>query len=599
MYADYFGFRELPFNNTPDPRFFYSTPDHEEALASLIYAVKERKGFLLLTGEIGAGKTLVTRLMLRHFGSQIAFATIHHAVQTPEDLMESICTEFNLPVQSGMSATQLVRMLHDFLLEQFSQNLPVVLVLDEAQNLGVEAFEQLRMIGNLEADDAKLLQIAIVGQPELQRRFLSPDLRQLRQRLFRTFHLLALNREATKEYVEHRLSVVTDDKTSVFDAGAIEAIWEYSRGVPRIVNTTCDNALLSAYSADQKTIDRAFIESVTGQMMMIGGAHHTSFTEEYGQPRRMPQPNRTEPSPATEPSYTHQAHVEDPSAWRSEPVAPAVSPLASPQSPVAAPQADPQSCRPAHAEPSPSIVQDLKSSSVANQHDLIKTERMLAGRIEESERRLEALEGAERRHSLVESDVQTVRDVIMPLEQEARSVLVRADTTTEILQQRDAQVRKLTTTVKGFVRDLACLLDRTQTVSVDHNNTEDRAVLVHERPAEQTQWSAKVAEELGDLVAQMVGGKSSVRSSVEEAAAVPAKEWIKAGSVSPVKSLPVEVALHDARSDFEDLRRLARAHNSPIAKPDPRGSISATKRLAARVDTLLELIEPAGLSSSG
>ena len=102
-----------------------------------------------------------------------------------EDLMESICTEFNLPVQSGMSATQLVRMLHDFLLEQFSQNLPVVLVLDEAQNLGVEAFEQLRMIGNLEADDAKLLQIAIVGQPELQRRFLSPDLRQLRQRLTR------------------------------------------------------------------------------------------------------------------------------------------------------------------------------------------------------------------------------------------------------------------------------------------------------------------------------------------------------------------------------------------------------------------------------
>ncbi len=122
MYADFFGFRELPFNNTPDPRFFYSTPDHEEALASLIYAVKERKGFVLLTGEVGAGKTLVTRMMLRHFGTHIAFATINHAVQTLEDLTESICTEFELPVKPGTSPTQLVRALHDYLLAHFAQN---------------------------------------------------------------------------------------------------------------------------------------------------------------------------------------------------------------------------------------------------------------------------------------------------------------------------------------------------------------------------------------------------------------------------------------------------------------------------------------------
>ena len=149
MYAEFFGLRELPFNNTPDPRFFYSTPDHEEALASLIYAVKERKGFVLLTGEVGAGKTLVSRMMLRHFGAAIAFANINHAVQTAGDLMESLCSEFELPYEPGAGNAQLVRTLHDFLLAQFAQNTPVVLLLDEAQNLPIETFEQLRMIGNL------------------------------------------------------------------------------------------------------------------------------------------------------------------------------------------------------------------------------------------------------------------------------------------------------------------------------------------------------------------------------------------------------------------------------------------------------------------
>ena len=130
MYAEFFGLRELPFNNTPDPRFFYSTPDHEEALASLIYAVKERKGFVLLTGEVGAGKTLVTRLMLRQLGTGIAFAAINHAVQSARELMESVCTEFELSFDPGATNVQLVRTLHDFLLTNFSRNVPVVLVLD-------------------------------------------------------------------------------------------------------------------------------------------------------------------------------------------------------------------------------------------------------------------------------------------------------------------------------------------------------------------------------------------------------------------------------------------------------------------------------------
>lgn len=268
MYAQFFGLRELPFNNTPDPRFFFATPDHEEALASLIYAVQERKGFVLLTGEIGAGKTLISRMMLRHFGTMIEFATINHAIQDARDLLESICSEFELHIPTRASRTAVVRLLHDHLLAQFSRNQPVVLVLDEAQNLTVDSFEQLRMIGNLEADDAKLLQIVIVGQPELQQRFASPELCQLRQRIFRSFHLPAMSREATEGYIRHRLAVAGAESHSIFSSDGIDRIFEFSKGVPRVINTLCDNAMLSAYSADKNEIDAAFVQSVIGQMMM-------------------------------------------------------------------------------------------------------------------------------------------------------------------------------------------------------------------------------------------------------------------------------------------------------------------------------------------
>ncbi len=268
MYAQFFGLRELPFNNTPDPRFFYSTPDHEEALASLIYAVQERKGFVLLTGEIGAGKTLVSRMMLRHFGTMIAFATINHAIEDGRDLLESICTEFEMHVEAGASSTRLVRLLHDYLLSKFAQNLPVVLVLDEAQNLSIDAFEQLRMIGNLEADDAKLLQIVIVGQPELQQMFATHELCQLRQRVFRNYHLPAMGRQVTEGYINHRLSVAGSADLSTFTNDAIDRIFEFAGGVPRVINTLCDNAMLSAYSSDTKEVDGPFVASVINQMMM-------------------------------------------------------------------------------------------------------------------------------------------------------------------------------------------------------------------------------------------------------------------------------------------------------------------------------------------
>ncbi len=266
MYATFFRLRELPFHNTPDPRFFYATPDHEEALASLIYTVQERRGFAMLTGEVGTGKTLVSRMMLRHFGSRIVFASLNHPVTSPADLLESLNAEFELAVEPGSTPTKLVRQLHDFLLSQFAQDTPAVLILDEAQNLSDESFELVRTIGNLEADDAKLLQILIIGQPELQRRLASPALRPLRQRISRSFHLPALTRQGTGEYIRLRLAVAGGADGNIFSVGAQDVIHDVSRGLPRMINTLCDNALLSAYSADRRHIDEAFVQSVIQQM---------------------------------------------------------------------------------------------------------------------------------------------------------------------------------------------------------------------------------------------------------------------------------------------------------------------------------------------
>jgi len=279
MYASFFGLRELPFNNTPDPRFFFSTPDHEEALASLIYAISESRGFVLLTGEVGAGKTLVTRLMLRHFNDRIVFAGINHTSLSSTDLLRCICDEFRVETDLNDTGADLIRRLQDFLVARFAENKPVVLMLDEAQALTRDAFEQIRMIGNVETDDAKLLQIVIVGQPELRERFEADDMRQLRQRIFRSFHLRGLTCEQTEGYIRHRLSVGgAQYPERIFDPAAINAIHEYSQGLPRLINTVCDNAMLSAYAADQLSIDGPFVQRVIEQMTAVnqGGPRFAS-----------------------------------------------------------------------------------------------------------------------------------------------------------------------------------------------------------------------------------------------------------------------------------------------------------------------------------
>lgn len=291
MYATHFGLRELPFNNTPDPRYFYATPDHEEALASLVYTVSELKGYVLLTGEVGAGKTLVSRMMLRHFGDRISSAVINNTNLGADDLLAAVCSEFDLNSPPAATRFELFRTLEDHLLAQFAANRPVVLVLDEGQNLPDEAFEQLRMIGNLEADDAKLLQMVILGQTELRNRFGAPGMRQLRQRIFRSFHLSALSPKVCADYIRHRLTVAragtsagrqggeATDLPQVFDDEAIDVIYHHSEGLPRLINTLCDNAMLAAYAADRHQIDAEMMQSVAAQVLgpePVGRAFHRS-----------------------------------------------------------------------------------------------------------------------------------------------------------------------------------------------------------------------------------------------------------------------------------------------------------------------------------
>ncbi|MCK6457117.1 MAG: AAA family ATPase [Phycisphaerae bacterium] len=256
MYCDHFDLALLPFNNTPDPRFFYNTPDHEEALASLLYAATERKGYALVTGEVGSGKTLLSRLLLSRLPAGTQTAVITNSRLSGAELLTAICREYQLPLEPGATVAEASHLLEQFLLEQYARDRLVIVVLDEAQNLPPDAFEELRLLGNLEAEDAKLLQVLVLGQPELQATIRRPELRQLRQRLFRTFHLRALTREQTGGYIGHRLEVAGATR-ELFTPDAIDAIYRASQGVPRLINQTCDNALLAAFGAgrDQVTHD--------------------------------------------------------------------------------------------------------------------------------------------------------------------------------------------------------------------------------------------------------------------------------------------------------------------------------------------------------
>jgi len=255
----FFGLLQKPFNPTPDPRFLYPSPGHREGLAHLLYGVQEHKGFILLTGEVGTGKTTLLRALLSRLDSHTASAFVFDTTLPFEGLLEYILEDFGV-AKVGESHVQRLIALNNFLTERRRAGQNTVLVLDEAQNLDLRALEQIRLLSNFETDTDKLLQILLVGQPELLDKLNRPELRQLKQRISLRCHILPLTPAETREYIRTRLRIAGARDLGLFSDPAIMRIAEYSGGIPRLINTVCDHCLVIGYADQIRRIDGKVVE---------------------------------------------------------------------------------------------------------------------------------------------------------------------------------------------------------------------------------------------------------------------------------------------------------------------------------------------------
>src|SRR6201994_770988 len=253
MYNAFFGFSESPFNLSPDPAFFYRSEQHEEALANLVYGVQARKGFIVLTGEVGTGKTTMLEC-LRDFleAHYIEFAFLFNSRLNVEQFFEMIAYDLNLRCERT-SKTEVLFALNELLVEQTQQGHTTVLIVDEAHNLDWEVLEEIRLLGNLENRGGKLLQIILAGQPELDRKLDAPNLRQLKQRILLRCNLQPFTLRDAVEYIESRLEKAGMPDQTVFPPEILEETYKRARGIPRIINLICDNLLVTAFAMEQKT----------------------------------------------------------------------------------------------------------------------------------------------------------------------------------------------------------------------------------------------------------------------------------------------------------------------------------------------------------
>ncbi|MEO6181897.1 MAG: AAA family ATPase [Verrucomicrobiota bacterium] len=254
MYLEYYGLNEPPFNITPNPKFLFYSAKHREAFNHLLYGIRERKGFVQLTGEVGAGKTTLCRALLDQLGSEFSTALIINPALDPDQLIKAIATEFGLNAK-GLDRLETIAEINHFLLQQMAQGRETVLIIDEAQDLTNDLLEQVRLLSNLETDDRKLLQIVLMGQPELRERLNHHGLRQLRQRITVRYHLHALKYTEVGQYVQHRLYISGGKGPPYFSAPALWRIHRYSKGVPRLINALCDKCLLAGFVHARDRID--------------------------------------------------------------------------------------------------------------------------------------------------------------------------------------------------------------------------------------------------------------------------------------------------------------------------------------------------------
>lgn len=273
MYKEYFGLKELPFSIAPDPRYLYMSRQHREALAHLIYGISTDGGFVLLTGEVGTGKTTVCRCLLDQVPEKTDIAFVLNPKLSVEELLATFCDELGIRYPAGNASVKVfVDGINTYLLDAHTRGRKTVLIIEEAQNLSTDVLEQLRLLTNLETHERKLLQIIMVGQPELQDKLAKPEMRQLAQRITARYHLGPLSKKEVAEYVSHRLAVA-GVHGRLFPPAVLDRLFRLSRGIPRLINVICDRALLGAYVQGKERVDKSTLTRAAREVFGESESH--------------------------------------------------------------------------------------------------------------------------------------------------------------------------------------------------------------------------------------------------------------------------------------------------------------------------------------
>jgi len=297
MYESFYGFKEKPFDLHPDPDYLYMSRVHENTYVHLEYAILENKGFVVVTGEIGSGKTTLLNYLLNQISGNLQVGLVNNTNILPSEFLKMVCKEFELDPRTSDKA-ELIDIFSGFLIEQFAAGERVVLIIDEAQNLTNDTMEEIRMLSNIETEKHHLIQIILVGQPELRFKLQQSNLKQFAQRVTVHCHLKGLEKDEVKQYVEHRLEVGGSECFDIFDPETIEKISDYSRGIPRLINILCDSALVYGFADGLETISTAILDNVYEELKALG-----TFTDYDAKPSANP--------PAPKPSSVVSSGGED------------------------------------------------------------------------------------------------------------------------------------------------------------------------------------------------------------------------------------------------------------------------------------------------
>jgi len=282
MYESFYGFKEKPFDLHPDPDYLYMSRVHENTYVHLEYAILENKGFVVVTGEIGSGKTTLLNYLLNQISGNFQVGLVNNTNILPSEFLKMVCKEFELDPKTNDKA-ELIDIFSGFLIEQFAAGERVVLIIDEAQNLTNDTMEEIRMLSNIETEKHHLIQIILVGQPELRFKLQQSNLKQFAQRVTVHCHLKGLEKEEVKEYIQHRLEIGGSERFDIFDPETIEKISDYSRGIPRLINILCDSALVYGFADGLETISATILDNVYEELKALG-----TFTDYDAKPSANP-----------------------------------------------------------------------------------------------------------------------------------------------------------------------------------------------------------------------------------------------------------------------------------------------------------------------